>query len=825
MTKLSELAGGSGVTTFTSVNDLPLTHSAGDMAFVDSSDRLYVSNGNGWYSVSIVNATPTITSVLDSDNAAGPFTLSTDGANTVITVTASDSDGTPITYSATADSDFGGLATFTQSSNVFTVSPLSEDSATTSSGTITFKASDGIGLGTSQQTFTLEFNIVNSNYTTLLLSTDGSAGDNNDITDASSNSHTVTVNGDAHATTFSPYRHGGYSTHFSYGSYLQAADSNDWNLGSNDFTVEFWTYIEAFDSGVFHAVGHWTGSSGRNWVVYLTPTVINFSYSTTGSNFINNEKSHTFNTHTWYHVALVRNGDTLTYYVDGTSIGTLDLSSITFINGTGVFNIGANNSGGYGRLTGYMKDVRFVVGTAVYTSAFDPPTESLTAITNTKLLICNTPYIKDVSSSGHSFSINNTIEVLPFSPYDHNGYDEADHGGSISFDGTGDYFTVADSTDFDLTSTSSWTLEGWAYRENNTTDQYLVSQGVQSVNGNYISNINLQKYNSGVEVNALMIQVYHSNNKIVLTTPANSVGVKKWHHIAVQYSSSSGWSAYIDGKSQTLTALSGQSEAASSTNWGWTNSSLPSGPLYFGARSYTNGGDYHLNGHMADWKWTASIQYTSDFTPPTSPSSSTNALFHIKGTDAHIIDKSQSAKAVKLLGNATASTTETKYASASMYFDGTGDYIETTGVQIPTSATASWTLEAWVYATFSDDNIERQIFSQYVLGSSSRFLFGYHSGEYRLFNGGTSVTSSTGTWANNTWHHVAATYNGSACTLWVNGNSQGSMTINRGAADHDLNIGGRDATNYWQGYIEDARLSLGLVRYTSNFTPPTSLQG
>ena len=44
------------------------------------------------------------------------------------------------------------------------------------------------------------------------MATDGSAGNNqDDISDSSSSDHTVTVNGDAHAGTFSPYRHGGYS--------------------------------------------------------------------------------------------------------------------------------------------------------------------------------------------------------------------------------------------------------------------------------------------------------------------------------------------------------------------------------------------------------------------------------------------------------------------------------------------------------------------------------------------------------------------------------------------------------------------------------------
>lgn len=56
----------SSITTYSNVNSLPLSHSAGDMAFITGSDSLLVSNGDGWYSVTIVNNTPSIDSILDA---------------------------------------------------------------------------------------------------------------------------------------------------------------------------------------------------------------------------------------------------------------------------------------------------------------------------------------------------------------------------------------------------------------------------------------------------------------------------------------------------------------------------------------------------------------------------------------------------------------------------------------------------------------------------------------------------------------------------------------------------------------------------------------
>ena len=55
---------------------------------------------------------------------------------------------------------------------------------------------DGTNIANTICSFSLAFTITDSHYTTLLMATDGSAGDNNDITDGSSSNHTVTVNGD-----------------------------------------------------------------------------------------------------------------------------------------------------------------------------------------------------------------------------------------------------------------------------------------------------------------------------------------------------------------------------------------------------------------------------------------------------------------------------------------------------------------------------------------------------------------------------------------------------------------------------------------------------
>ena len=155
---------GAGTAVYDSASLLPIVgNTAGDTAFVKSTSRLYIHSGLGWYNVAVINNTPTVQSITDSNGGTTPFTLATDGTPTTITITAQDSDGDPLTYNYSTDSGFAGLATLSQDANVFTITPYSEDSATTTSGTITFSVTDGINTATpGAQTFALNFGIPGS---------------------------------------------------------------------------------------------------------------------------------------------------------------------------------------------------------------------------------------------------------------------------------------------------------------------------------------------------------------------------------------------------------------------------------------------------------------------------------------------------------------------------------------------------------------------------------------------------------------------------------------------------------------------------------------
>lgn len=134
---------------YDSLAALPLTGiAAGTKAFIEDSDRLYISNGTGWYSIALTNASPSINSAGDTT-----YTMSY-GSPITISINAVDSDQTPLTYGF-SETGLGSLATVSNDSSEFTITPTS-NYALEGSFNLTFTASDGINTATSSSSaFTL----------------------------------------------------------------------------------------------------------------------------------------------------------------------------------------------------------------------------------------------------------------------------------------------------------------------------------------------------------------------------------------------------------------------------------------------------------------------------------------------------------------------------------------------------------------------------------------------------------------------------------------------------------------------------------------------
>ena len=146
-----------GLSVYSSIDSLPTSAATGTKAFVTSNNTLYFYN-SGWYKIAIINSFNP--QWITQPN--GTYNLAVNGTATSITVLASDSDDVPITYIATPDSDFLTFATVTQDSdkdNTWIIQPVDSENGTAvaGTGTVTFRASDGVNLVSAVSTFSLSF--------------------------------------------------------------------------------------------------------------------------------------------------------------------------------------------------------------------------------------------------------------------------------------------------------------------------------------------------------------------------------------------------------------------------------------------------------------------------------------------------------------------------------------------------------------------------------------------------------------------------------------------------------------------------------------------
>jgi len=164
--------------------------------------------------------------------------------------------------------------------------------------------------------------------------------------------------------------------------------------------------------------------------------------------------------------------------------------------------------------------------------------------------------------------------------------------------------------------------------------------------------------------------------------------------------------------------------------------------------------------------------------------------------------------------NTSACTT----SNCGLQFDGSQNY-----VSIPASPVllpAQFTIEAWVYPTvvsglnmvWDDDNTQDGYYMDIQDGLINVGMDGVGG-----FNGVTTVTT-------NTWHHIAATYDGTNLKIWLDGNleSTNSSTLPNDPGTPAYIGWYTTGTDVFNGIIDEVRLS-NIARYTSNFTPATSL--
>ncbi len=629
------------------------------------------------------------------------------------------------------------------------------------------------------------------NYVSTLLNGDGVANAQANATflDSSTNAFTVTNTGSPIQSTFTPFSQSGYSMSFTAADFFNTPSSASFGFGAGAFTVECWAYFTVVDSGQYLFLGNSFNGNSFGWGINN-----GFMVSSTNGAGQGTSVTSPVVAGQWYHMAWCRTaGNSYKYFLNGVQV--FSGSNSTSIPTT-TFPIGQSATGASG-MSGYLSNVR-VNNTALYTTGFTPATANLTAVTGTVLLTAQNGRAKDNSTSAFAITVGGgTPTIQPTSPWESSSsYSASIVGGSVYTNGSSDYITVPDNANLELGS-SNFTIECWIYP-------------ITAVNSFFT------KTTSGTTTWELS---FNSNN-VVFTASAdgttktiNKIGsiapiLNTWNHVAVTR----------NGNVFTLW-LNGASSATQTTSFTIFNSSDATA---IGGRISN---DAFYNGYVSNARIVVGTAvYTGAFTPPTAPLTAiTNTQYLMLGTNAGIYDQA-SRTAFYTQGAAQISTSVVKYGTGAMSFNGTTSYLNGPNSSPLAMALANFTIEMWIYInttgsamTLYDSGASAGLFPRIDLTSTNTLNY--------VANSATRITG-TNAIPITTWTHIAVARSGTSTKLFINGVQEGSTYTDSNnylcsANKPVIGVSG-NITGFFNGYIDDLRVTQGQARYTTTFTPPSA---
>ena len=675
----------------------------------------------------------------------------------------------------------------------------------------------------------------------LLLYGDGTNG-STAIVDSSSNGHAITVNGDAQIST-AQSKFGGASIKFDGNDSVEVPSTTALSFGTGDFTIECWAYFNSLPSSM--TVANFDGGGAYASIFFAHLPTLNCYISGNGTswNVLAGNSLGTPSTGVWHHLALVREGNFYKGFLDGVLGFSVNNSSSPY--GTSALarigNASASLSQG---IDGYIDDFRITKGVARYTSNFTPPTASFSTVTpgekyfyqNSLLLSADgsngSTAIVDSSANAHTITVNGNAQIsTALSKFG---------GSSVYFDGSGDFLSAAVDSSFEL-GTGDFTVELWANITSLTPGNYqravfavLGNGGVGGYNPIY------NGWSLFYVPGTLSFTRYDGTS--YLANFSTTLSLNTWYHIAVSRSGTS-IRAFVNG-TQVGSTLTDNVNYNKVNNDDFRIGYMRTGP---------NGVSYdYYHGYIDDLRITKGVaRYTSDFTIPTSEASSTDPYFsntklllNGNGTNGSttFTDSSNSSHTVTANGDAQISTTQSKFSGASMYFDGSGDYLVIADNNDFELGSSDFTLEAWIYLTGYPANYNN-VYSAMIVAKDAAdtgrsWSFGINgtssswtSLSVATFQSTTVYTSLSASFnfALNTWYHVAAVKTNGTGTLYVNGNDIGSGTLGAAVDTSTVLTIGAESPYYqtqgygyfFPGYIDDFRITKGVARY-GNFAVPTA---
>jgi hypothetical protein len=664
-------------------------------------------------------------------------------------------------------------------------------------------------------------------YVSLQLALDGTNGSTT-FTDTSKYGFTVTPSGNAQIST-AQSKWGGASLRLDgTGDYLTIADNNNaFNFGRLDFTIEFWMYLDASipaDGRILINKGNWPTATASFLIYYGGSREVALYASSNGSSWdLANSQQIALNPalSTWHHVAITRNNGTLRGFLNGT-LGFTHAITGALQSNSYPLRIGAGE-GAAAAFMGSIDDLRITKGFAHYTAAFTPPTAGLRPPVVDQSPIRTVLQLAFGGANGSTVfadASNYGLDVTRFGNAQISTAQSKWGGSSGLFDGNGDYLSIpatpAAAAVIDL-SGSAFTIEMWVYPLAYKADSRLVAIGGGTVAYNATNGIHLllQMNGSG----AINLQYYVGTGSPSSHLSVATAALNVFTHIAVSMDESNVYLA-VGGVVESFS----RGAIVRPTAAAWLE--ICSIPGESGSSTIA----YH--GYLDDLRIIrGEALYKAAYTPPTGAFTAPPAadpfvqnrvlMLHAEGPDTGttFIDSSPNARTVTPSGNAQHTTTTPLVGTSSLLVDGTGDYLTIPTDQAFDFGTGDFTLEAYLRTgAFLSDT-----FILSASGSGGLF-FGFQTPTLLGIGRNAVAWDHTVThgMATSTIHHVAVTRAGTSLRFFVNGTQVGSTFTNNlsyNLSTTSLNVGSQGANYYFNGRLDEIRVTAGIARYTANFTP------
>lgn len=493
-------------------------------------------------------------------------------------------------------------------------------------------------------------------------------------------------------------------------------------------------------------------------------------------------------TNRWYHIVGVRNGSTVSIYIDGVLEHSTAFSGSTNKTTTTQLQLG----GGAGNsFTGTQDDTRVyerALSEAEIKALYDQYDAGIRLNAGAGGLVGHWKLDNGAARDSTPYASNGTLFNATATTDRKNQSNRA-----LSFTGdNGSYVTMGNQTRYQV---NNGTLSAWV----KTTAPGSSYRGIivkTSAYGIFLANGLLYSYNWAT-----------SSNLATSTNLADG----NWHHVAMSFQSgvTNGTILYADGVPVLTTTLSVASQGS---------------PLNLGT-GFGSGAGQNINGSIDDARMYNRVltateianlaqSYDSQINLYRGADSTVNLASGLIGYwpfNGHAKDATPYTTNMTLLGN-TALTTDRRGRSNSAYtFDGTGDYMQNTTPNAAVSLTNNFTLAGWIYPTAYHTtgyfNLKNGIIAK---GPASTFNYALQatdattisfikrtSPESLIFFNFTGIPSMT-----NTWTHVLVTVTGGNLNLYVNGTLHSSQAISNVAPGaSDVLYFGTDAGGNTEGHF------------------------